>query len=226
MRSAVGWIGFDVGGLRNAGADGHLAKFAATVLSIAESIDEEKTPEGLARGRFGRKVFLSAIRRALRRTPYAGLPRSVIDRLFVDAHNERLLDLARGDLMAVMDPEEVRDSEIQHRTSTWHFVVAERRNAGVTGSGTAAQPYRGTYRTRPRAGGVPVEVAWALWWTGRNWHVDLEVGGETWAEDLSPTAVSTSLVVRIPKTAATAIERQIARQITRSQHPQQPTLDV
>jgi len=111
-----------------------LPRFAATVRTIADGIDEDPTPDGLARGRFARKVFIAAIRRALVRTEYAGLSRAAIDRALVDANREGLLELSRADLVAVMDPAEVRDSEIQHMMSIWHFVVAERpdaRNAGT-----------------------------------------------------------------------------------------------
>lgn len=109
-----------------------LSRFSAMVRGLAEEIDEDPTPSGLARGRFGRKVFLAAIRRALQRSEYGTLPRDVIDRLLVDANRDGLLELARADLVAVMDPAEVRDSEVRSRMSTWHFVVAERldgRNA-------------------------------------------------------------------------------------------------
>jgi hypothetical protein len=109
---------------RQAAPRTELGAFAATVRALADQIDEAPTAEGLARGRFGRKVFIAAIRRALRSTEYASLSRAAVDRLLVDANREGLLELARADLPAVMDPAEVRDSEIQHLMSTWHFVVA------------------------------------------------------------------------------------------------------
>jgi len=107
-----------------------LARFARTVVDLAEQIDADPTPEGLARGRFGtRKVFIAAIRRALHGTKYGTLSRAAVDELLVAANREGLLDLARADLPSVMDPAEVGDSEIRHLMSTWHFVVSERPDA-------------------------------------------------------------------------------------------------
>jgi len=106
-----------------------LPAFAATVRALADQIDQNPTADGLARGRFGeRKVFIAAIRRALRRTDYASLPREVVDRLLVDANREGLLELARADLVMAMDPAEVRDSLVRHLTAGWHFVVAPRED--------------------------------------------------------------------------------------------------
>jgi len=116
-------------GRRQVAARPDLPAFAKTVRALAEQIDEDPTGDGLARGRFGRKVFIAAIRRALRQTEFASLPREVVDRLLVDANREGLLELARVDLMMAMDPAEIRDSEINHTISTWHFVVAPRADS-------------------------------------------------------------------------------------------------
>lgn len=117
---------------RQAAPSTDLTTFAATVHALARPIEENPTPDGRARGRFGRKVFLAAIRRALRDTDYARLAPEMIDRLLIDAHRAGLIELARADLVAAMDPAEVRASEIRHLEATYHFVVAERtdpRNA-------------------------------------------------------------------------------------------------
>jgi len=130
-----------------------LPAFATTVRALADQIDEAPTAAGLARGRFGRKVFIAAIRRALRRTEYASLPRDVVDRLLVDANREGLLELARADLAAVMDPAEVRDSEIRHMMTSWHFVVAER-----TESRNATTYHHFTLRSYPEGKGGGAQV--------------------------------------------------------------------
>src|SRR5262249_28504320 len=96
------------------------ADFAATVARIAEGIDADPTPEGKARGRFGeRKVFIAAIHRRLRKTKYGRLPRATVDELFLDSRRKGLLQLARADFVAAMDPSEVRDSEIQTANETF-----------------------------------------------------------------------------------------------------------
>lgn len=109
-----------------------LPEFASFVLALADQIDEDRGPDGGVRGRLGRKVFIAAIRRALRSTKYARLPRLTVDELLVRAHRARLLELTRADFVAAMDTNEVRDSEIvvPNGGPTFHFVVAERgRNA-------------------------------------------------------------------------------------------------
>jgi hypothetical protein len=109
-------------------ADVDLADFARTVLAIAEGVEQDPTADDLARGRFGtRKVFIAAVRRGLRDTAYARLPRADVDELMLKARRDGLLSLARADLVAAMDPAELRDSEITHPLigSTVHFVVSE-----------------------------------------------------------------------------------------------------
>jgi hypothetical protein len=105
-----------------------LSAFARTVRTLAEHIEPDPNPDGRARGRFGeRKVFIAAIRRALRATDYARLPRAAVDELLLRANREDLLQLARADLVAAMDPDEVRDSEVTHPMGArFHFVVIER----------------------------------------------------------------------------------------------------
>jgi len=113
-----------------------LPEFASFVLELADQIDEDSSPEKNARGRFGRKVFIAAIRRALRGTKYARLPRSTVEELLLRANRAGLLELARADLVAAMDTAEVRDSEIADRRAgaTFHFVVAERNRNGSRSS--------------------------------------------------------------------------------------------
>jgi hypothetical protein len=110
-----------------------LRHFADTVLGVAQAVEENPTADGRARGRFGRKVFIAAIRRGLKQTGYWRLTRARIDELLVDANRDGLLQLTRADLVGAMDPAEVRVSEIKSLGSTFHFVVADRaeRNAAT-----------------------------------------------------------------------------------------------
>ncbi len=115
-------------------ADVDLPSFALMVQALADDVEPDPNPDGLARGRFGdRKVFIAAIRRALRETKYASLPRAAIDELLFRAHRERLLVLSRADLVAAMDLGEVRDSELVTDGAQFHFVVVEpgARNAST-----------------------------------------------------------------------------------------------
>jgi len=107
--------------------DVDLPSFALMVQALAADVEPDPGPDGRARGRFGdRKVFIAAVRRALRATKYASLPRAAIDELLIRSHREELLQLARADLVAAMDPDEVRDSEITYGgIARFHFVVVE-----------------------------------------------------------------------------------------------------
>lgn len=88
----------------------NLKNFADAVLSRARAV-----PEGSPL-RFGReKVFLVAI---------DGKPTKTMARMLFEAHRERFLTLSRADLIPAMDPKLVRDSEIHHLNSAWHFVTA------------------------------------------------------------------------------------------------------
>lgn len=105
-------------------ADVDLPSFALMVEALAADVEPDPSEDGRARGRFGdRKVFIAAIRRALGRTKYASLSRAAIDELIFRAHREQLLHLGRADLVAAMDPDEVRDSEIRVDGATFHFVI-------------------------------------------------------------------------------------------------------
>lgn len=107
-----------------------LADFAATVAALAHGIDADPTPKGRARGRFGeRKVFIAAIRRRLAETEYGRLPRATVDELLVESMRQGLLELARADLVAAMDPDEVQDSEVRYLNATFHFVISKRPDA-------------------------------------------------------------------------------------------------
>jgi len=177
-------------GRRQAAPDVDLAAFAGTVTALAREIDADPTPDGLAGGRFGgRKVFIAAIQRALANTQFHALTRAQIDRLLLDAHREGLLELARADLTAAMDPDEVRKSEIVHPLvgSRFHFVVSDRSE------GRNATTYRHfTVRAYPEGRKGNASLRWfraeppVTWATARDrliaaGIVDAEVGGRTYA---------------------------------------------
>jgi hypothetical protein len=75
-------------------------------------------------GRYGsNKVFVVHVWMALQSDPllqYMSLG-EFKDRL-AQANNARLLDLSRADLVQAMDPEDVRQSEVQYLSATFHFV--------------------------------------------------------------------------------------------------------
>ena len=81
-----------------------------------------------ADGRFGpEKVFVSAIWHRLerdRRLLEFSLDR--FKRWLVIANRDRLLDLARADLVGAMDPRQVAESEIEDLGTTFHFVLDHR----------------------------------------------------------------------------------------------------
>ena len=135
--------------------DVDLPSFVLMVQALAADIEPDPNQDGRARGRFGdRKVFIAAVRRALRATKYGSLPRAAIDELLIRAHRERLLQLARADLVAAMDPDEVRDSEITYGgIAKFHFIVDEPDPA------RNANPYRAftllTYTEGRKAGPRP-----------------------------------------------------------------------
>lgn len=71
-------------------------------------------------GRFGsRKVFISALWNAMP----GGMSLEQFKRRLVDLNRASLIELARADLVAAMDPELVQMSETSSLGSTYHFVV-------------------------------------------------------------------------------------------------------
>jgi hypothetical protein len=124
-------------------ADVDLPSFALMVEALAGDVEPDPDPDGLARGRFGERIFIAAIRRALRATKYANLSRAAVNELLLRAHQEQLLQLARADLVAAMDPDEVRDSELRADGATFHFVVVDPgadRNVSTTRCATLSSP--------------------------------------------------------------------------------------
>jgi hypothetical protein len=69
------------------------------------------------------KVFIGSVWQALAAEPdMARLGEEGFKRLLVEAHRSGSLVLARADLVAAMDPRDVRSSETKHHNATYHFI--------------------------------------------------------------------------------------------------------
>jgi hypothetical protein len=76
-------------------------------------------------GRFGdNKVFIGHLWRQLRDQPQiAPLGLDGFKAKLLEANRGRLLTLSRADLVQMMDPDDVRESETGHGTAASHFVL-------------------------------------------------------------------------------------------------------
>lgn len=92
-----------------------LAAFAREVQAAADREQE---------GRFGaRKVFIAAVWRRLEHAlGPTGMDLAAFKRHLVDANRSDLLALHRADLVPLMDPEEVKASEILYGNASFHFI--------------------------------------------------------------------------------------------------------
>ncbi|HEU4583594.1 MAG TPA: hypothetical protein VFS67_35290 [Polyangiaceae bacterium] len=69
------------------------------------------------------KVFIGSVWQALAAEPdMARLGENGFKRLLVEAHRQGWLVLAAADLVAAMDPLDVRSSETRHQNATYHFI--------------------------------------------------------------------------------------------------------
>jgi hypothetical protein len=69
------------------------------------------------------KVFIGSVWQALAAEPdMAQLGENGFKRLLVEAHRQGSLVLAQADLVAAMDPRDVRASETKHHNATYHFI--------------------------------------------------------------------------------------------------------
>lgn len=79
-------------------------------------------------GRFGGyKVFINHVWNQLRAEPlFARLGFDGFKQKLVDANRTNLLTLSRADLVQLMDPTDVRESETTYLTATFHFILVEK----------------------------------------------------------------------------------------------------
>ena len=93
----------------------------------------ETIPRIGAEGRFGEKVYVSAIWRTIERDRKTGeLSLDHFKRWLVRANRDGWLVLARADLIGAMDAKQVNESEINDRGATFHFVLDPRNGASVS----------------------------------------------------------------------------------------------
>ena len=99
----------------------------------------EAIPRIGAEGRFGEKVYVSAIWRTIERDRKAGdLSLDHFKRWLLRANRDGWLVLARADLVGAMDAKQVTESEINDRGATFHFVL-DQRNGGSAHRGSHAR---------------------------------------------------------------------------------------
>jgi hypothetical protein len=96
-----------------------LAAFARTVQAAARDCPT---------GRFGdNKVFINHVWRRLSEEPrFAGMNLNEFKRRLTEANTANMLTLSRADLVSVMDPEDVRESETPYLNAVFHFILIER----------------------------------------------------------------------------------------------------
>lgn len=93
----------------------------------------ETIPRVGAEGRFGEKVYVSAIWRTIERDRKVGeLSLDHFKRWLLGANRDGWLVLARADLIGAMDARQVTESEINDRGATFHFVLDQRNGASAS----------------------------------------------------------------------------------------------
>lgn len=95
------------------------------VRDVAPSIQPKDGPGGKPKTRIGdRKIFISALWRAAFKDPrVADMSYDDFKHALLDAHRQRLLTLARADLVAAMDDGAVAASELDADGAQFHFVI-------------------------------------------------------------------------------------------------------
>jgi len=102
---------------------------AANLLEVVRQV----IPRIGAEGRFGEKVYVSAIWRSLERDRATSeLSLDHFKHWLVSANRNGWLVLARADLIGAMDAKQVNDSEIHDRGATFHFVLDQPTTASVS----------------------------------------------------------------------------------------------
>jgi hypothetical protein len=93
----------------------------------------ETIPRIGADGRFGEKIYVSAIWRTIERDrKVEHLSLDSFKSWLLGANRKGWLVLARADLIGAMDSRQVTESEIQDRGSTFHFVLDQRNGASTS----------------------------------------------------------------------------------------------
>lgn len=106
-------------------------QFTPVTQNLLEVVREAISRIG-AEGRFGEKVYVSAIWRTIAHDRRAGeLSLDHFKRWLVRANRDGWLVLARADLIGAMDAKQVNESEINDRGATFHFVLDQRNGASV-----------------------------------------------------------------------------------------------
>lgn len=99
----------------------------------------EAIPRIGADGRFGEKVYVSAIWRTIEHDRKAGgLSLDHFKRWLVNANRDGKLVLARADLIGAMDAKQITESEITDRGATFHFVLDQRIGTAASQRGSHA----------------------------------------------------------------------------------------
>lgn len=92
----------------------------------------EAIPRVGAEGRFGEKVYVSAIWRSIERDRKGGdLSLDHFKNWLLTASRAGSLVLARADLIGAMDAKQVTESEINDRGTTFHFVLDQRNGSSA-----------------------------------------------------------------------------------------------
>jgi len=96
-----------------------LEMFACTVLAVAR---------GCPTGWFGdNKVFISHVHRHLHGEPaFQGMTLDDFKQKLVEANRTDRVTLSRADLVSVMDPEDVRQSETRQLDAVFHFILVQK----------------------------------------------------------------------------------------------------
>jgi hypothetical protein len=131
LRDAVlrGWID-QHSEARSGGADAHegqatLVAAPQVELDLPTFAERVKAAAGTCTsGRYGsNKVFIAHVWMALQSNPlFQTMSLGAFKDRLAQANNARLLDLSRADLVQAMDPDDVRQSEVQYLNATFHFV--------------------------------------------------------------------------------------------------------
>ncbi|MGO9471007.1 MAG: hypothetical protein ACLQIB_43465 [Isosphaeraceae bacterium] len=131
LRDAIvrGWID-EHSNAQTGAADAHrgpasLIAAPQVELDLPAFADRVKAAAGMCTtGRYGsNKVFVAHVFMALQSDPlFQNMSLGEFKDRLAQANNARLLDLSRADLVQAMDPDDVRQSEVQYLSATFHFV--------------------------------------------------------------------------------------------------------